>query len=698
MYSLEKDINNISPKNEDEDKNQILSDIYKEIFKTYLEFYPYFRRNLVELSGMYEWFHELRLKIGILEPDFFILMEWFNSLNLIKPICVLHFPPEHNHHICYNDNDKLVNRYNNSNLKQFYDEGLISFPDAIYNIKASENLNVEKWVHKKIEYKIMIKSRNAKDDDPEEEKISVEETRYLYHPIQFFQILTNLRGTSHKNLKNFKKFYWNRRLDFDDYPAKNTRNYLKKENKQLKEFIQETSSNGLPFDQFKWLFYIQNRWLIGRSLKLWIKIESFLAPIFYYKRGRPNINMQFQISENEWYDKDKYRNLQEKYYNWREDVNNNFDKYFSIDEYLELKKFRETIWLYTKLDGLEEFIDLFLHISDDKKAKLKGFPNYWINMVQIYTMLKIMEDRYFSYYSELAEHKTELKWYDPKYIFKENELSEHKKKIFLDYGLTQEETYIVFVEGPADAILLRDWTDLIFYRTGIRINIKELGGRRNKFIFEYLTKEFEINEFFLVLDQDTEDYAKGLKSNLMGKGISEEAFHIFYPDFITANFTAEEIYEAFLNYFKDLKEKNDKKSEIRLELKETDKQKVLKRLKDKQDSEKYEDIAEECLKIILKNASYEFKKTKFAKYLLDVIRKNLSMAERKRKYPFEEILGKFVSKIQKKKYPGSDIFSPNTRVRIIQLCLKSISNSLSEDNVFQEIYLNCFSKSFNFSL
>jgi len=78
---------------------------------------------------------------------------------------------------------------------------------------------------------------------------------------------------------------------------------------------------------------------------------------------------------------------------------------------------------------------------------------------------------------------------------------------------------------------------------------------------------------------------------------------------------------------------------------------VLKRLKDKQDSEKYEDIAEECLKIILKNPDYELKKTKFAKYLLDVMRKNFSMTQRKRKYPFEEILGKFVDRIYSKRYP-----------------------------------------------
>ncbi|MFW9880139.1 MAG: hypothetical protein ACFFG0_44255, partial [Candidatus Thorarchaeota archaeon] len=404
--------------------------------------------------------------------------------------------------------------------------------------------------------------------------------------------------------------------------------------------------------QLFWAFYIQNRWLREPSLKLWIKIESLFSPIFNIQRNDPDINMYFQKAETFWFDKEKHREFRERYYNWREDVINNFDKHFFFDEFQILKEFREFVLRYIRIDGLDYFIDLFLHISDDKKDKLKGFPNYWINMVNIFTILKRMEYMYFDFYSDLSEFKTERKFYEPKYDFKDQEeLIEHKKKIFLDFGLTQEETYIIFTEGLTETLLLEDWAELVFYRTSIRLNIKPLGGKRKKFIFEYLTREFKVSEFFLVLDQDTKEYADGLKANLAGKGISEDQFYVFYPDFVTANFIPQEIFEAFLGFIKELKDEIEQKSDKRIELKETDNEKVLLRLINKTDIERYEDLIEECLRIILKSPDYELDKTDFAKYLLNIMRKNLSTSPRSRKYFFEEILEKFVDKIQAKIFP-----------------------------------------------
>lgn len=643
--------NNNSIEKAIEDKTLLLSDAYKDIFKTYLGFYPELRRSLVDLPQMYKWLKELDLASGLNEQDFYILMEWFSSLNLIKPFFILHYPPEHNHHICYNDSIKLTNEFSNFKLRQLHDDGLINFPDSVYIIKASEFLRTEKWMHNKIEHKIITKSKNTKEEAPYEEKISIEEKRYFYHPIQFFQLLTYLKNSTYKDLKDYKEFYWKRRLDFNDYIANNIRSGLKEKNKQLDEFIQEESSDGLPFDQFLWIFYSQNRWLREPSLELWIKIESFYAPILYFQRRDPEINMYYQ-SKGLWFDKEQYREFRKRHFSWRKDVIKNFDKYFFIDEYNVLKEFRELVWRYIRFDGLDYFIDLFLHISDDKKDKLKGFPNYWINMVNIFTILKGIEHEYFNFYSDLSEFKTERKFFEPKYVFKDqDELAEHKKKVFLDFGLTQEETYVIFTEGPTETLLLHVWTELVFYRTGIRLNIKQLGGKRKKFIFEYLTREFKVNEFFLVLDQDTEVYAEGLKSNLAGKGISEEQYYIFYPDFVTANFTAQEIFEAFVGFIKELKDEIEQKSDQRIDLEEINNDKVLLRLKNKNDIERYEDLIEECLRIILKNPDYELNKTAFANHLLNVMRKNLSKSPRTRKYSFEEILGKFVDRIQAKIFP-----------------------------------------------
>lgn len=630
------------------------SELYKSIFKIFLNFSPNYRRNIIELPNMFEWLKELGLKNKMFDKeDFYILMEWFNSINLIKPFCVVYFPPEHDYHICINNREELLNEIKNSNLIKLFDDGIVTFPTEVYDIEPEKNLKAKPWNHNKIKHKIMTKARSAKEEDPKEQKISTEETRYYYHPIQFFQLLTYLKGGRiYLDLKNYKKFYWARRLSFDDTYANEIKKDLKEEGKSIQEFIDENSSRGIPFHRLTWIYYIQNRWLIERSLNLWIKIESYLSPRFYYKRSVPDIDMHYQISEFEIYNEDKFKKYRDQYYQWREDVEVNFKNYFKSEEFNHLKEFREYMWRYKDVDGLENFIDLFLHINHNLKAKLKGFPNYFINIVKIYQILKIMEDEFFKHYPELSDYKTERKWYEPKYVFKDKQdLNEHKKKIFLDYGLTQEETYVIFVEGPTESILLDDWVNLVFYRTNIRVSVKELGGKRKKFIFEYLSKEFNINEFFLVLDQDTKDYANGLKANLKGKGINEDYFHIFYPDFVTANFSISEIYEAFLSFFIELKEVIKSKTDEELDLSKNNKDEFLKMLKEKKDIDKFEDLIELFFKQFLNNSEFELKKTKFAKHLLNVMRKNLSKTEGREMYPFEKILGKFIDRIKAKRFP-----------------------------------------------
>ncbi|MHA1284481.1 MAG: hypothetical protein ACTSQP_18435 [Promethearchaeota archaeon] len=73
-----------------------LSRIYKEIFEIYINFCPYYRRNLIDLNEMYKWLEDINLRYKFFSNkyDFFILMEWFNVVGLIKPLAVLLCPPE----------------------------------------------------------------------------------------------------------------------------------------------------------------------------------------------------------------------------------------------------------------------------------------------------------------------------------------------------------------------------------------------------------------------------------------------------------------------------------------------------------------------------------------------------------------------------------------------------------------------------
>jgi len=271
----------------------------------------------------------------------------------------------------------------------------------------------------------------------------------------------------------------------------------------------------------------------------------------------------------------------------------------------------------------------------------------------------MFSDKFIKTFPELESEKHEPKWYEPKYYFEEGqekERNDYLQKVYLNYGLLQEDTYIIYVEGPTELILLEDWLDLVYYRINIKINIKPLpSGKRTAFMFEYLIKEFNAKEHFLVLDADKPEYIEGKKAQLSGKEIPEDSFHIFSPDFISANFDPPEIIEAVKSYFNDINNKIHEATGQKKCITEEEYQEFRELLKKKDPFDKTEDLVEHFLSQKLNNPRFELKKTIFARNLLTVMRNNLSQSKRNREYPFEEILGKFISKIQKKKYPGLDI-------------------------------------------
>lgn len=108
---------------------------------------------------------------------------------------------------------------------------------------------------------------------------------------------------------------------------------------------------------------------------------------------------------------------------------------------------------------MENFIDLFLYIDSEKKEKLKGYLNYYANIIEIIRTLKLMENELIKAYPSLVESKTQPKWYEPRYFFdigEEKEEIKYRTKLLLDYGLIQEETFIIFIEGPTKMKLLED--------------------------------------------------------------------------------------------------------------------------------------------------------------------------------------------------------------------------------------------------
>jgi len=621
-----------------------LSEYYSDIFKVYLNFSPEYRRNLIDLNDMFKWMEEIDLKRDFFHKyEFFILMEWFNAFNLIKPFCIVQFPPE------MFKGAQFIIHSGSENFRELYEKGYIVFPEEIYDIKISNEediKNINPWLYKKTQTSQDVQE-NLRD------YIEFDLIKYFFHPIQFFQVLTYLRGYSYRQLSKktqYLEFYWRRRFLFDDYLIERIKNSLQEEKKSVEDFIQEQISNGYGFNQFDFIFFGQNQWLIPRSLLMWLKVETLYGPPFFRPSNSHHISLDFQIPLGDRLKKKQFDAYLGRHNDWIKKVSNNFTDYFEKDDFYLIQKFRQQTEHYLRLDGLENFIDLFLIIRSQKKRKLKGYLSYFVNILQIVKTLRQFEGLLIEKIPDLEKEKKESKWYEPKFFFEsEKEKIEYIQKLYLEYGLTQKDTYVVFVEGKSEEILLKDWMQIVYSRTRVKIDIQKLpSGKKSAKLFEYMIKTFAANEYFLILDADKEDYIQGKKAQLKDARISEDSFFIFFPDFITANFKQNEIFKATLEYFEEIAVKIKEKTGKELRLKESDKNEFLNILKSKDAGDRYEDLVENYLKLKLRNDKFKLKKPLFAKKL----KNNILLEGNGRKiYPFEDILGKFVTKIQMKTFP-----------------------------------------------
>ncbi|MFX1376526.1 MAG: TOPRIM nucleotidyl transferase/hydrolase domain-containing protein [Promethearchaeota archaeon] len=611
------------------------SEYYSKIFDTYLHFSPNYRRNLIDLNEMFDWLKEIDIKCGIHEKyDFFILMEWFNAINLIKPFCIIQYTPEM----------VEISQFGDKNYEELYKKKCIIFPEEIYDVKLTNDNDIQPWEYKKtqISHDIQENLKQFYQHDLIE---------YIYHPIQFFQVLTYLKGYSYNQIykrKQYKKFYWRRRVEFKDYHLDILKKNLNQEKKSLDKFIQEDISNGRGFHQIECIVFSQNQWLLPKNILLWLKVESLYGPPFFRPSNNHLIRMKLHIPDF-LRDRDKEFDRQlKKLNNWLEKQNDNLTNFFQKDDFYLIREFRQHTEVSLRLDGLENFIDLFLLIRSEKKRKLKGYLSYFVNMLEIVRTLRRFEGLLISKISGLAGEKKKSEWNEPKYFFEsEEEMIEYIQKLYIEYGLTQKDTYVVFVEGKSDKILLKNWLQSVYSTTNVRIDIQILpGGKSSDKLFKQMINKFSANEYFLILDADKEVFIQGKKANLKKLGIDEESYFIFFPDFITANFKPTEIVQAFSAYFTQISENIRKRTGKVYEINESEKKSFLETLKKKGNEEKYEDLVEAFLRIKLNNDKAELKKPLFAQKLSDIIKLN----DRK-KYLFKDILGKFFNKIQMKTFP-----------------------------------------------
>lgn len=619
-----------------------ISKIYSKLFTHYLEFLPHYRRNLIELGDMHKWIKELDFGSPLHnESDLLIYMEWLSVLNLLKPFCIVKIPkpPE--------GTQFVIKRFD---IDKDHKEGLISFPKEIYDIRTTleNSLTVTPWDNSKHEI--------LRDDVSEGYKVRVNKVHYLYHPLQFFNLMTYLGGNTYENIfqtKIYQEFYWKRKILLDDYLVKTIKEIVKEKGDSIEDYIEKQVQSGDHFNQFLAIMLQQNNWLTPERLELWIKIESIFLPHFFKPSSNPEISLNIQLPYSQRRDQEKRNEKIKEINNSFKNFHDNFKKFFDIDEFHKIRDFRQIIEIYLRFDGLEDFIDLFLLIKSEKKDKLKGRLSLFVNFLEIARVLREAENRLIEEYPDLEEFKTDPKWYEPKYSFESKEdYNEYVKKVLVKYDIFQEDKFVIFVEGETELIILEDWLSFVYSRTGVKISLKSLGGRRKDFIFAYLIKNFKVNDFFLVLDADGPGYVEGKKPNLKSKGIEEDSFYIFYPDFVTENFSIQEVLNAFKNYISDIN--NEIKPNVKkIVISDSEYEKLEEKLKNEKEKG-FEDILEDFLKKQLKDNRPRLKKTKFAENLRDEMRKNFSVEKGRTQYAFEKILGNFIKKIQMRQFPKDE--------------------------------------------
>ena len=82
-------------------------------------------------------------------------------------------------------------------------------------MKVKDTRTIKPWDYSKYEL--------ARDDILEGYKENADKVKYLYHPLQFFNLMTFLKGNIYKNTfetEIYKEFYWKRKFLLDDYIVK----------------------------------------------------------------------------------------------------------------------------------------------------------------------------------------------------------------------------------------------------------------------------------------------------------------------------------------------------------------------------------------------------------------------------------------------------------------------------------------------
>ncbi len=570
---------------------------YQEIFKTYLNFCPFFRMTLFNMKDLHSWIKKLKFDLWFNEfSNFFIFMSFLSDQNFIKPFFKFKDPRR-------GPRFRIIGE---EEWRNWYQEGYISFLDE-------ENLNEPRLEFKKIKDKIgKIETWHFYDI-------------YYYHPIQFIQLLSLL---NHINIeffryKDFLQYYYNMFYSLENYKPKQFKKYLEENSLTLEDFLQKEylkDGTRYPLLQNRLKLY---KWLTPLRFKIYIKIEKVSnLSIFSPDSLKPYRN--FLKNANEYPKSVHPKDIEQ----WFNNFESNKNEIFTEAEIKQIEDLLRNFKIYEgDLNGLEKWEDLVYLINRDAKDQLTGFLSYYANMIEI---KKALERIIWFLRTEDIENSSDRPDFWP---IREEEVVKYRNQVLYKYNLIPSYVFILYVEGPTEEVIFKDW--LPYQPYGYLVDVKIMEGADDiDAITRCTVKKFKDRQYFFLLDFDSKKYFKRRVGKLRQANVKENQYYFFKPDFITENFTAADIIFAYDNWLKD------EKINIAEELSNNLREKLI----HKEPEEKFEKIVEE-----FNNAQEDwppFSKPQFARFLSKIIniesKKKFSMDQEemrnRRKFPFENIV------------------------------------------------------------
>lgn len=272
-------------------------------------------------------------------------------------------------------------------------------------------------------------------------------------------------------------------------------------------------------------------------------------------------------------------------------------------------------------DGLVHWSDILCLIASNKE-KLKSIVLYDVNIIQIANDLNRLCWYLKTGDIENAEDRP------PDYFNDYIEAEKYYQKILYRYNLTPEPLFVVYVEGPTEVNILEKWYRLRGYYHSF--GFKRLQSKNIKDIkrtLDYVVKAFKSKIFFYFFDDDEKDYQNKKIIDLFNQfNINEERYEFFTPDFVTHNFTANEIFDGLCNYFEDDNE---------ITINEEDLTEIKERIKESYNNG---DRIEKTIENIFDDKNYGyFSKIKYGNYLGDIVAKEIKKGEKRKVFRFETV-------------------------------------------------------------